>query len=89
MEGYAYLFLYNFDSMFNFSYYFCTGYKTMWRNTLGMEGKRAKSIIENDNPLVTALIIHKGHAVLDDFCCNRVWIFINEHGKVASVPMVG
>ncbi|CAA2996199.1 ase inhibitor-like, partial [Olea europaea subsp. europaea] len=64
-----------------------SGYKTMWRNTLGMEGKRAKSIIENDNPLVTALIIHKGHAVLDDFCCNRVWIFINEHGKVASVPM--
>ncbi|XP_022876728.1 glu S.griseus protease inhibitor-like [Olea europaea var. sylvestris] len=66
------------------------GYKFMWPNTLGMYGEQAKRIIEKDNPFVTAVIVHRGEGVTDDFCCNRVWVYVDEHGKVAyRVPIVG
>ncbi|XP_022876727.1 inhibitor of trypsin and hageman factor-like [Olea europaea var. sylvestris] len=69
----------------------CTpGYKYRWPNTLGMDGEKAKRIIEKDNPLVTGVIVPDGNYVIDNFCCNRVWIFVNKQGKVIlPVPMVG
>ncbi|CAA2994615.1 ase inhibitor-like [Olea europaea subsp. europaea] len=66
-----------------------TGYKSVWPNTLGMDGKQAKKIIEKDNPLVTGVIISPGFYVSHDFCCNRVWVFVDEHHKVSVVPKVG
>ncbi|CAI9786445.1 unnamed protein product [Fraxinus pennsylvanica] len=65
-----------------------TGYKATWPNTLGMDGEQAKAIIEKDNPLVTVLIRAPNNYVIHNFCCNRVWVFVDEHYKVLVIPKI-
>ncbi|KAL3835446.1 hypothetical protein ACJIZ3_010182 [Penstemon smallii] len=65
------------------------GYKYTWPNVLGLDSQRAKDIILKDNPLVTVVFVHKGDIVVDDFCCNRVQVHVNEKEKVVHVPSIG
>ncbi|KAL3830284.1 hypothetical protein ACJIZ3_019086 [Penstemon smallii] len=57
-----------------------------------MDGLRAKHIIEAENPKVTAVILKPNVGQIFDFCCNRVWVRVNEKGKVIgdpNPPMIG
>ncbi|KAL3830282.1 hypothetical protein ACJIZ3_019084 [Penstemon smallii] len=57
-----------------------------------MDGLRAKHIIEAENPKVTAVILKPNVGHILNFCCNRVWVRVNEKGKVIAdpnPPMIG
>ncbi|KAL3830281.1 hypothetical protein ACJIZ3_019083 [Penstemon smallii] len=60
-----------------------------WPEVVGLDGLRAKQIIISENPEVTVDFIRPGQGYFMDFCCNRVRIKIDGHGKVASTPMIG
>ncbi|MCL7028482.1 hypothetical protein MKW94_016137 [Papaver nudicaule] len=66
------------------------GLKT-WPQLLGKPAAKAKATIERDMPNVTAIVIPKELHVIQDFCCNRVWVAVNnDHQRtVAYVPRVG
>ncbi|KAI3460239.1 hypothetical protein Pfo_016902 [Paulownia fortunei] len=64
-------------------------YRTIWPNLLGMDAEEAKAIILKDNPVVRVVFLHKGDATTFDFCCNRVWLWIDENNRVFRVPKVG
>ncbi|KAL7155179.1 hypothetical protein ABFS83_03G058400 [Erythranthe nasuta] len=64
-------------------------YKTEWPNLVGMAAEQAKAIIVKDNPIVAVVLVHKDEGVVDDFCCNRVWLFVDDKNHVSQVPMVG
>lgn len=54
-----------------------------------MKGKEAEKIIEKENPAVDAIIVTVGDVVTGDFRCDRVWVWVDEDGKVAQVPKIG
>ena len=56
---------------------------------LGKKGEEAKSTIEKDNPEVTVEIITPGRVGSADFCCNRVYIVLDDNGNVTNMPTVG
>ncbi|GAB2287214.1 hypothetical protein Dimus_021595 [Dionaea muscipula] len=65
-------------------------YKVQWPELLGMNGEAAERIVKSDNPLVTVILMLPGRVGTADFCCNRVWIFIDQNGNVTTpFPMVG
>ncbi|XP_008777397.2 glu S.griseus protease inhibitor-like [Phoenix dactylifera] len=66
----------------------CTG-KSSWPELVGVEGKEAAKIIERENPAVNAIIVTVGESVIQNFLCGRVWVWVNEDGKVARVPKIG
>lgn len=62
----------------------------MWPKLVGQNGEQAKVVIEKDNPTVTAVLIRKGKEFgFTDYCCNRVYVWIDEKGNVCEIPMVG
>ncbi|KAI3895287.1 hypothetical protein MKX03_011020 [Papaver bracteatum] len=62
-----------------------------WPQLLGKPAAVAKYTIERDLPYVTAVIIPIGSEIIFDFCCNRVWLVVNNDPQrtVAQVPRVG
>ncbi|GMG99886.1 hypothetical protein Nepgr_001726 [Nepenthes gracilis] len=64
-------------------------YKFQWPELVGRDGQQAKAIIERENPSVTVVVLPPERVGLPDFCCNRVYLLIDENGKVASIPLVG
>ncbi|KAK4708012.1 hypothetical protein R3W88_028937 [Solanum pinnatisectum] len=68
----------------------CDGPNCEWPELVGVEVKRAKSIIEQANPYVTGVILPDSGCIhYMDVCMNRVWICPDKHGRVATVPKVG
>ncbi|KAH0711595.1 hypothetical protein KY289_007554 [Solanum tuberosum] len=68
----------------------CVGSTCKWPELVGVEVKRAKSIIEQANPSVTGIILPDSGCIrIMDVCSNRVWICPDKHGRVATVPVVG
>ncbi|KAK3419311.1 hypothetical protein EUGRSUZ_H05147 [Eucalyptus grandis] len=66
------------------------GNRMTWPKLVGQNGEKAKAVIEKDNPTVTAVLIVKGkEAGFGDYCCNRVYVWIDEKGNVCEIPMVG
>ncbi|CAD5173925.1 unnamed protein product [Musa acuminata subsp. malaccensis] len=63
--------------------------KYSWPELLGVEGEKAATIIESENPTVKARIVEDGKVVIQDFRCDRVWVWVNKHGVVARVPHIG
>lgn len=61
----------------------------MARCSGGWKAEAAKSIVEKDNPSVTVVILTPGKEGHTDFCCNRVYLYVNEHGNVFAEPRVG
>ncbi|CAN7106594.1 unnamed protein product [Brassica rapa subsp. narinosa] len=55
---------------------------------VGKDGEIAKMTIEKENPNVTAIIMSIG-IVKINFCCNKVYIFIDSNHNVVSVPIIG
>ncbi|KAK4253546.1 hypothetical protein QN277_010205 [Acacia crassicarpa] len=60
-----------------------------WPETVGMPTTPALNLINKSNPLVTVIALPKGSAVSPDFCCNRVYVFIDTNGNVCATPQVG
>lgn len=68
----------------------CDAGKNSWPELVGEDAKYAKQVIEDENPLVTAVIVPEGSPVTADFRCDRVRVFINpDTNKVVSVPKIG
>ncbi|KAL3840413.1 hypothetical protein ACJIZ3_025004 [Penstemon smallii] len=65
------------------------GYKLVWPYLEGVDAHQAKDLIERDNPEVTVEFVPRGKSITKDFCCNRVWVFVDNNGRVEGVPMVG
>ncbi|KAF8405721.1 hypothetical protein HHK36_007798 [Tetracentron sinense] len=65
------------------------GKRYEWPELVGKNGESAKTIIEKDNPFVTAVVIPTENFRDLTFCCNRVWVNVDNKGNVVSVPRVG
>lgn len=63
--------------------------KFSWPELLGVDGRKAAAIIEEENDLVTAVIIPEGSVVTQDFLCNRVWVWLDKNNIVVHVPKIG
>ncbi|KAH7577636.1 hypothetical protein ACOSQ2_001397 [Xanthoceras sorbifolium] len=66
----------------------CPG-KTSWPEMVGKNGEEAAAKIERENVNVDAIVLLDGTPVTMDFNCNRVWVWVNRHGKVTRVPRTG
>ncbi|MCL7022315.1 hypothetical protein MKW94_013842 [Papaver nudicaule] len=69
----------------------CAGERRSWPQLVGKPAAEAKATIERDMPGVTAVIISTRASGTTDFCCNRVWVVVNDDPQrtVAEVPIVG
>lgn len=63
--------------------------KNSWPELLGVDGGKAVAIIEKENTLVTAIIVPEGSVVIQDFRCNRVWVWVDRYNIVKHVPRTG
>ncbi|KAF8037344.1 hypothetical protein BT93_B0298 [Corymbia citriodora subsp. variegata] len=63
--------------------------KSSWPELVGVNGKNAKEIIENENRRATGVILPQGAAHSLDICCNRVFIWVDDKGNTVEVPMLG
>ncbi|MCL7027979.1 hypothetical protein MKW94_030280 [Papaver nudicaule] len=75
--------------MFLFPY--LSGKRITWPQLLGKPAAEAKATIERDLPNVTAVIVPEYYIHSEDFCCNRVFVFVknNPQRTVSRVPVVG
>jgi hypothetical protein len=54
-----------------------------------VQGTVAEARIESENPLVDAKIVPEGSVVIQDFRCDRVWVWVDKNGVVYKVPVIG
>ncbi|KAL8121861.1 proteinase inhibitor [Apium graveolens] len=66
----------------------CQG-KSSWPELVGATGEDAAATIEKENTLVDAIIVKEGTAVIENFSCKRVWVWVNCDGIVISIPQIG
>ncbi|KAH7837044.1 hypothetical protein Vadar_008874 [Vaccinium darrowii] len=66
----------------------CPG-KRAWPEVVGARGEAAAAKIEMENPDVHAIVLREGTPVTRDFRCNRVRVFVNDHGVVVREPTIG
>ncbi|CAN1137002.1 Proteinase inhibitor [Linum perenne] len=65
----------------------CPG-KNSWPELLGKRGQTAAATVERENRHVHAIIIKEGAPMTRDFRCDRVWVVVDDHGVVTSVPHI-
>jgi hypothetical protein len=63
--------------------------KSSWPELLGVDGKCAVETIERENSLVEAIIVPEGSSIIEDFRCDRVWVWVDKDGIVYLVPAIG
>ncbi|KAI3859384.1 hypothetical protein MKW92_053158 [Papaver armeniacum] len=66
----------------------CRG-KSSWPELVGYSGRSAAAIIERQNRRVDAIVVPQGSVVILNFSCTRVWVWVNEAGKVYKTPRIG
>ncbi|KAL2934635.1 Inhibitor of trypsin and hageman factor [Bienertia sinuspersici] len=67
----------------------CPG-KNAWPELVGEKGKKAAKIIKEENPYVVEVnVLPDGTPVIQDFRCDRVWVWVDCDEKVVRTPMVG
>uniref|UniRef100_A0A6N2NID7 Uncharacterized protein n=1 Tax=Salix viminalis TaxID=40686 RepID=A0A6N2NID7_SALVM len=66
----------------------CKG-KSSWPELLGADGKSAAATIERENPLVKPIIVPEGSGIIENFRCDRVWVWVDKYGIVYIVPVIG
>ncbi|RZC83600.1 hypothetical protein C5167_046386 [Papaver somniferum] len=67
----------------------CGPGKSSWPELVGFDGETAARIIEREIPNVNAIVLLEGTPTTLDFRCDRVWVFVNEAGKVVETPTIG
>ncbi|AEE78212.1 putative proteinase inhibitor I13, potato inhibitor I [Arabidopsis thaliana] len=65
------------------------GKKYRWPELVGKNGQLAKMTIERENPNVLAIVLRYGEKRIENFCCNRVFVYLGSNGQVADAPMIG
>ncbi|KAL4568392.1 hypothetical protein LXL04_024003 [Taraxacum kok-saghyz] len=61
-----------------------------WPELLGVAEKEACLAIEKSDPTVRAIPLVYSDIHTMDYCCNRVWVFVDKHdGVVVLVPRAG
>ncbi|KAL2238008.1 UNVERIFIED_CONTAM: hypothetical protein Sindi_0992500 [Sesamum indicum] len=69
--------------------FICEG-KKAWPELVGVSGKIAVKTIEEENSLVTAIIVPPTQPWIPaDFRCGRVFVFVDDEGNVKRVPTIG
>ncbi|KAL6529185.1 hypothetical protein OROGR_014808 [Orobanche gracilis] len=66
-----------------------TRYKTDWPELVGSRGHHCKVTIERDNPTVTVIFVPPPGYMDRDFCCNRVYVFLDDNGICLFAPKIG
>ncbi|OWM66761.1 hypothetical protein CDL15_Pgr010413 [Punica granatum] len=66
----------------------CPG-KNCWPELYGTIGEKALAVIKRENPMVLPLIVKEGTPVIMDYCCDRVWVWVDNSGVVVRVPTIG
>uniref|UniRef100_A0A803LFF3 Uncharacterized protein n=1 Tax=Chenopodium quinoa TaxID=63459 RepID=A0A803LFF3_CHEQI len=67
----------------------CPG-KNVWPELVGENGKEAAEIIKKENPnVIEATVLPDGTAVIENFRCDRVWVWVDCNGLVVRPPMTG
>ncbi|KAL8530342.1 hypothetical protein ACS0TY_007397 [Phlomoides rotata] len=66
----------------------CPG-KLTWPELVNENGEKAAQVIEKENMNVDAIVLKDGTPVIQDFRCDRVWVWVNDYGVVVRVPSVG
>ncbi|OWM66758.1 hypothetical protein CDL15_Pgr010410 [Punica granatum] len=67
----------------------CPHGKNCWPELYGTSGEKALAVIKRENPMVQAFIVKKGTAVILNYCCDRVWVWVDDSGVVDRVPTIG
>lgn len=67
----------------------CVLGKGSWPELVGVGGDAAVAIIENENPLVSAVILPPRTFPITDFRCDRVWVYVDGNANVRRVPIIG
>ncbi|XP_057519734.1 inhibitor of trypsin and hageman factor-like [Amaranthus tricolor] len=67
---------------------FCKG-KSEWPELVGENGQIAATIIERENPNVKAIVLPDGTAVIENFSCKRVWVWVDSDELVVRPPLIG
>ncbi|KAG6499609.1 hypothetical protein ZIOFF_039399 [Zingiber officinale] len=63
--------------------------KNSWPELVGVNGNKAVTIIEKENPNVDAIIVLIGSIVTPDFRCDRVRVWVDKYDIVGQVPQIG
>ncbi|CAA0824277.1 Serine protease inhibitor- potato inhibitor I-type family protein [Striga hermonthica] len=67
----------------------CEG-KQSWPELVGVSAEIAVQTIQSENSFVTAIVYSMDDpAIIIDFSCNRVFVFVDDQGIVGRVPYVG
>ncbi|KAK1428381.1 hypothetical protein QVD17_17214 [Tagetes erecta] len=66
----------------------CKG-KSSWPELVGSTGDAAAAKIEEENPLVDAIVLRDGTPVTADFRCDRVRVWVNSSRVVVRPPNIG
>ncbi|KAE8651929.1 hypothetical protein Csa_006483 [Cucumis sativus] len=60
-----------------------------WPNLVGKRWQYAKRKIEEELPRVGVAVMRRGAIRIEDFCCNRVIVYVDDSGIVVEVPVIG
>lgn len=63
--------------------------KKSWPELVGANGESAATVIERQNRNVDAIVVKDGTSVIENFSCNRVWVWVNDCGVVIRTPVIG
>ncbi|CAA0828026.1 Serine protease inhibitor- potato inhibitor I-type family protein [Striga hermonthica] len=66
----------------------CPG-KNSWPELVGRNGADAEKVIESENTRVNAIVVREGTPVIQDFRCDRVWVWVDGRGVVVRAPTIG
>nr|GMD59727.1 glu S.griseus protease inhibitor-like [Ipomoea batatas]GMD62848.1 glu S.griseus protease inhibitor-like [Ipomoea batatas]GMD72033.1 glu S.griseus protease inhibitor-like [Ipomoea batatas] len=66
----------------------CEG-KESWPELVGEQALVAKTIIEKENPIVTAIISYPGCPRILNFRCDRVFVSVDCNNVVQTTPIIG
>ncbi|KAG7018770.1 hypothetical protein SDJN02_20643, partial [Cucurbita argyrosperma subsp. argyrosperma] len=67
----------------------CDG-KTSWPELVGKHGKAAEETIEREVAWVNAKVVQEGTTLVTaDYRCDRVWVWVDKHGFVTRIPIIG
>ncbi|KAG8366710.1 hypothetical protein BUALT_Bualt17G0107700 [Buddleja alternifolia] len=64
-------------------------YTVKWPDLVGLRASICRTIIEQDNPFVTVVNVPPGGTIDGNFCCNRVYLFLDDKNVCKFPPTVG
>ncbi|OWM66745.1 hypothetical protein CDL15_Pgr010397 [Punica granatum] len=63
--------------------------KNCWPELYGTSREKALAVIKRENPMVMASIVKEGTPDIMNYCCDRVWVWVDNSGVVVRVPTIG